>query len=141
MIKKSVIKESVIKESIIKETMFVIAVPDLKKSAEFYQDVLGFQVSEIGDPGWRMYVKDSCHIMAGECADAIPPNKLGDHSYFCYLVVESADDYYSEIKINHAKSTSNTTEIPNPPEDKPWQMREFALTTIDGHRIMIGERL
>jgi len=118
----------------IKETMFVIAVPDLKRSADYYQDILGFQVSEIGDAGWRMYVRDNCHIMAGNCPDAIKPNQLGDHSYFCYLVVESADDYYSEL-------ISNEAEISNPPEDKPWQMREFAITTIDGHRIMVGERL
>ncbi len=118
----------------IKETMFVIAVPDLKKSADFYQNVLGFNVSEIGDPGWRMYVKDNCQIMAGDCPDAISPQKLGDHSYFCYLVVESADDYYAEL-------ISKNAEITNAPEDKPWQMREFAITTIDGHRIMVGERL
>jgi len=41
----------------IKESMFVIAVPDLKKSAAFYQDVLGFQIAEIGDGGWRMYMR------------------------------------------------------------------------------------
>jgi len=118
----------------IKETMFVIAVPDLAKSAVYYQDVLGFQVSEIGDPGWRMFAKDACHIMAGNCPGAMPPNELGDHSYFCYLVVASVDDYYSEL-------ISNKAEISQPPEDKPWQMREFGITTIDGHRIMVGERL
>ncbi len=114
--------------------MFVIAVPDLQKSADFYQKVLGFDIAEIGDPGWRMYVKDSCHIMAGDCPDAIAPNELGDHSYFCYLVVENADDYYAEL-------ISNNAEISKPPEDKPWQMREFAITTVDGHRIMVGEQL
>lgn len=125
--------------------MFVIAVPDLQKSADFYQKVLGFRVAEIGDPDWRMYVKDNCHIMAGNCPDAIPPNELGDHSYFCYLVVESADEYYAEIKKNlselHFGLQSDKSMIAAPPEDKPWQMREFALTTIDGHRIMVGERL
>jgi len=118
----------------IKEAMFVIAVPDLKKSADFYQNILGFEVSEIGDDGWRMYTKDSCNIMAGDCPEAIKPNELGDHSYFCYLVVESADAYYKEL-------ISNNAEIAKPPEDKPWQMREFGITTIDGHRIMVGERL
>lgn len=118
----------------IKETMFVIAVLNLQKSSDFYQNILGFDVAEIGDDGWRMYVKDDCHIMAGNCPDAIAPNELGDHSYFCYLVVESADNYYAEL-------ISNKAELSKPPEDKPWQMREFAITTIDGHRIMVGERL
>ncbi|MEH6456735.1 MAG: VOC family protein [Cocleimonas sp.] len=118
----------------INEAMFVIAVPDLERSADYYKNMLGFQVEEIGDPGWRKYSRDNCHIMAGNCPDAIPPNGLGDHSYFCYLVVESANDYYAELIVNKA-------EISKPPEDKPWQMREFAITTIDGHRIMVGERL
>jgi len=118
----------------IKEAMFVIAVPDLKKSAEYYQDVLGFDVAEIGDDGWRMYSKDSCKIMAGNCPEAIPPNELGDHSYFCYLVVESADDYYAQLQANGA-------ELSKEPQNKPWQMREFPIKTIDGHRIMVGERL
>lgn len=40
-------------------TMFVLAVPDLEVSGAFYRDVLGFDVREIGDPGWRMFVRDS----------------------------------------------------------------------------------
>jgi catechol 2,3-dioxygenase-like lactoylglutathione lyase family enzyme len=118
----------------IKESMYVIAVPSLEDSAKFYRDVLGFKVHEIGDPGWRMYVKDNCHIMAGECPDAIPPRELGDHSYFAYLVVESAEEYFDQIK-------SNDVEIIKTIKDEPWNMREFAIRTIDGHRIMIGQRL
>jgi len=66
----------------IKQSMFVLAVPDLQVSAAYYRDVLGFEIREIGDDGWRMYVRDHCRIMAGECPDAIPPAELGDHSYY-----------------------------------------------------------
>lgn len=118
----------------IKDSMFVIAVPDLEKSADFYRDVLEFDVNEMGDPGWRMYVKDACHIMAGECADAIPPAELGDHSYFCYLVVDNASEYYEQL-------LSKKAEIIKDLKDEPWNMKEFALRTVDGHRIMVGERL
>jgi catechol-2,3-dioxygenase len=64
--------------TMISETMYVLAVPDLARSAEFYSRVLGFEVRETGDPGWRMFVKDGCRIMAGECPDAIPPRDLGN---------------------------------------------------------------
>jgi len=37
-----------------KGARYVIAVPDLQASAEFYRTVLGFEVHEIGDPGWRL---------------------------------------------------------------------------------------
>ena len=114
-------------------TMYVIAVPNLARSAAFYGDVLGFDVRDMGDPGWRMFVKDSCRIMAGECPDAIPPAELGDHSYFGYLVVDSVDDYYQRV-------CSNGTEIVKALRDEPWGMREFGLRTVDGHRIMIGSQ-
>jgi predicted enzyme related to lactoylglutathione lyase len=66
----------------ITSTMFVIAVNDLAASAQYYHEVLGFTVREIGDDGWRIFEKDDCQIMAGHCADAIPARELGDHSYF-----------------------------------------------------------
>jgi predicted enzyme related to lactoylglutathione lyase len=118
----------------IRGTMYVLAVPDLARSADFYRDVLGFEVREIGDPGWRMFVKDSCRIMAGECADAMPPADLGDHSYFGYFVVDGVDDYYGRV-------CSKNVEIIKPLRDEPWGMREFGLRTFDGHRIMIGSRI
>jgi len=118
----------------IKSSMFVLAVPDLEKSATFYREVLGFDIHEIGDPGWRMYVRDDCHIMAGECPDATPPVELGEHSYFGYLVVENAEEYFSQI-------TSHDVEVLKSIKDEPWGMREFAIRTVDGHRIMIGQRL
>lgn len=49
----------------IKHHMYVLAVPDLERSAAFYRDVLGFSIHEMGDPGWRMYVRDGHRIMIG----------------------------------------------------------------------------
>ena len=51
---------------------YVLAVPDLDRSAAFYRDALGFTVHAMGDPGWRLFVKDECRIMAGACPDALP---------------------------------------------------------------------
>lgn len=114
--------------------MFVLAVPNLQVSASYYRDVLGFAIREIGDPGWRMYVRDNCRIMAGECTDAIPPVELGDHSYYGYFVVDDAQSYFDEV-------TANGAEILKALRDEPWGMREFALRTADGHRIMFGQDL
>ena len=88
----------------------------------------------MGDPGWRMYVRDECRIMAGECPDAIPPAELGDHSYFAYLVVDDVDAW-------HGRVASAGAEIIKALASEPWGMREFGLRTIDGHRIMIGQDL
>jgi predicted enzyme related to lactoylglutathione lyase len=113
-------------------SMYVLAVPDLARSGAFYARVLGFEVREMGDPGWRMLVKDQCRIMAGECPDALPAAELGDHSYFAYLVVDDIEPYYRQVAASGA-------EIIKPLREEPWGMREFGLRTIDGHRLMVGQ--
>ena len=118
----------------IRRTMFVLAVPDLARSAAFYRDVLGFEIQELGDPGWRMYIQDECRIMAGHCPDATPPLHLGDHSYFAYLVVDNVDAY-------HERVASAGAEIVKRLATEEWGMREFGLRTVDGHRIMVGQDL
>ncbi len=118
----------------IKRTMFVLAVPHLDASAEFYRDALGFEVHEIGDPGWRILERDGCRIMVGECPDAIPPAELGDHSYYAYFVVD-------DVAADYRRATDYGAEVLSPVTDKPWGMREFSLRTADGHRIMFGQPL
>ena len=119
-----------------KPSYYVLAVPDLQRSAAFYREVLGFDVRESGDPGWLFFRRDAVTIMAGLCPDAIPAGELGDHSYFAYLVVAGIDAIYahaqSEIEAQGGKLLKKL-------RDEPWGMREFALRTVDGHRIMIGE--
>jgi predicted enzyme related to lactoylglutathione lyase len=117
----------------ITSTMYVLAVPSLARSEAFYRDVLGFEVREMGDPGWRMFVKDTCRIMAGECPDAMAAAELGDHSYFGYFVVDGIDDYYGRV-------CSRGAELIKPLRDEAWGMREFGLRTVDGHRIMFGSQ-
>ena len=118
----------------IQRSMYVIAVPDFDRSIPFYRDALGFEIREIGDPGWRMYVRDDCRVMAGECVDAIPPSELGDHSYYAYFVVD-------DIEAEHRRVTDYGAELIKPLRDEPWGMREFGVRTSDGHRIMIGQEI
>ena len=115
-------------------SMHVLAVPDLARSAEFYSRGLGFEVREVGDPGWRLFVNGQCRIMAGECPGALPAVELGDHSYFAYLTVDDVDEY-------HRRACDHAVELTKPLRDEPWGMREFGLRTVDGHRIMVGQPL
>ena len=114
--------------------MYVLAVPDLTRSGAFYRDVLGFEVHEMGDPGWRMFVRDACRIMAGECPNAMPAAQTGDHSYFAYLEVDDVDAWYQSV-------TGAGADICKQLASEPWNMREFGVRTVDGHRIMIGQDL
>ena len=116
----------------ITKTSFVIAVPDLQKSAAFYRDVLGFAIHTVSHPGWLFYRRGACTIMAGECRDAMPPSQLGDHSYFAYLEVDDVDPLHQSVCEAGAKLCKTL-------RNEPWQMREFGVVTADGHRIMFGE--
>ena len=115
----------------IERSRFVIAVHDLERSADYYRDVLGFEIREIGDPGWRFFIKDECFIMAGSCPESLSPAELGDHSYFAYLQVDDVDQMYNDLKSKGAVIIKDL-------QDEPWLMREFGIRTIDGHRIMFG---
>jgi len=57
---------------------------------------------------------------------------LGDHSYFAYLEVDDADEYYAQISGRGA-------EVIKPIKSEPWDMREFGVRTNEGHRIMFGQ--
>ena len=69
--------------------------------------------------------------MVGECPDALSPAALGDHSYFAYLEVDDIDEL-------HASVAARGAEVVKPLRTEPWGMCEFAIRTIDGHRIMFG---
>ena len=115
----------------ITQTRFVIAVADLARSGAFYRDLLGFDIREIGDDGFRFFESGACTIFAGACPDAPPAHAIGDHSYFAYFVVDDVDAY-------HARAIAHGAEIVKALADEPWDMREFGLRTVDGHRIMLA---
>jgi catechol 2,3-dioxygenase-like lactoylglutathione lyase family enzyme len=111
---------------------FVLAVKDLKKSAEYYQNQLGFKTLWAGE-GWHFLDREKFVVMLGECANEPSAFETGDHSYFAYIDVENIDELYLEY-------SSKEVEIRSKPEDKPWGQREFSIRTIDGHRIMFGQQ-
>jgi catechol 2,3-dioxygenase-like lactoylglutathione lyase family enzyme len=119
--------------STILKNHYVLAVHDVRRSAEFYVRMLGFRI--VAEPdGWIFVEKDGCMIMLGECPDDMHPSELGCHNYFAYLRVTDADRYYDEL-------TAKGADILSKIEDKPWNMREFSLRTSDGHRITVGHLL
>ncbi|HNV29612.1 MAG TPA: VOC family protein [Cyclobacteriaceae bacterium] len=120
-------------KSRMKGSRYVLAVKNLKESADFYKSKLGFKTLWAQD-GWHFLIRDSVKIMIGECPDEQPASEIGDHSYFAYFEIEKIDDLYQEYKLNNVKVLSDI-------EDKPWGQREFSIRTIDGHRITFGEEI
>jgi catechol 2,3-dioxygenase-like lactoylglutathione lyase family enzyme len=112
---------------------FVLAVPDLDKSAGYFRDVLGFRVQWEESRDWRLVERGAVRVMLGHCPDDMRPADLGSHSWFGYLEVDDIDALRSEITARGATCSA--------PKDQPYGMREIVVTTIDGHRIVFGQEL
>lgn len=111
----------------------VLAVRDLSASVRFYVEKLGF-TEDLRVDGWAFVSRGACRLRLGHCPDVVPMSQAPDHSWFAYLHVSDADALYRDyvergVEIWHALA------------DKSWGMREFAVVTPDGHRIVFGERM
>ena len=114
-------------------TRHVLAVKDLKESAGYFIDKLGFK-RDFTDDGWEFLSLGSFRVMLGECPDEVPARETNNHSYFAYVEVDNVDSLCGDMKERGA-------EIIHDLEDKPWAMREFGVITPEGHRIMFGQNL
>jgi catechol 2,3-dioxygenase-like lactoylglutathione lyase family enzyme len=110
---------------------FVLAVPDLASSADYYRDVLGFRVLWEEGTDWRLVERNNVRVMLGHCPRDLRPSEIGSHNWFGYLSVDDVDSLYSELAARGAACT--------PPTDKAYGMREIVVTTPDGHRIVFGQ--
>jgi catechol 2,3-dioxygenase-like lactoylglutathione lyase family enzyme len=113
---------------------FVLAVPDLPSTVGYFVDVLGFRREWADGENWQTVSRDGVRLMIGHCPDAMSPTEIGDHSYFAYWHSDDIDRLHDEIAPRGAI-------IRQRPTDKPWGMREMAIATPDGHRIMVGQRI
>ena len=114
-------------------TRYVLAVKNLQRSGDYYKNTLGFKTLW-QDDGWHFLIRDNVKIMLGECPEEKAADEIGDHSYFGYFEIEGIDTLYNEYK---ARGVMFLRDI----ENKPWGQREFAIRTIDGHRITFGQEI
>jgi predicted enzyme related to lactoylglutathione lyase len=110
---------------------FVLAVPDLARSAAYYRDVLGFQVRWEDASDWRLIERDGVRVMLGHCPRDMRPSELGSHNWFGYLEVDDVDALHAEITARGATCSA--------PKVTHYGMREIVVTTVDGHRIVFGQ--
>ncbi|WP_437890835.1 hypothetical protein [Phytobacter sp. V91] len=61
---------------------YVLAVRNLRRSAFWFRDVLGFELMWPEGRGWQLAKRGSVRIMLGECPDAAKAADLGDHSKY-----------------------------------------------------------
>ncbi len=112
---------------------YVLAVQELDRSLTYYNQVLGFKTT-FHDQGWGFVRRDDVLIMLGECPDSPAASELGNHSYFAYWEVSDVEAYFEEFSTKGAQLRTKIIE-------QPWGMKEFALETVDGHRLMVGQQI
>jgi len=112
-------------------TQHVLAVKDIERSEGYFLDKLGFSV-RFRVEGWSFLSLGSFHIMLGHCPDEISARETHEHSYFAYVNCVGIDEIYSDYLGRGA-------DIFQAVADKSWGMREFGVTTPEGHKIMFGE--
>ncbi|MEJ7622643.1 MAG: VOC family protein [Pyrinomonadaceae bacterium] len=112
-------------------TRHVLAVKDLAVETDYYINKLGFE-RDFTAPGWEFLSFGEFKVMLGECSHATLARDTGDHSYFAHVMVENIDEVNAEFKANGAEFTQNIA-------NKPWGIREFSVSTPDGHRLTYGQ--
>jgi hypothetical protein len=101
---------------------FVLAVPDLRASAAYFRDVLGFRVLWDEAPDWRLVERDGLRVMLGHSPRDLRPAELGSHHWFGYLNVDGVDALHDELTARGAMCTQ--------PTDKPYGMRSSSLRRL-----------
>ena len=110
---------------------FVLAVPDMRATADYFRDILGFRIQWEDATDWRLVERNGVRVMIGHCPGDIRPADLGSHNLFGYLGVDDVDALHKELSARGAVCT--------PPKTMPYGMREIIVTTPDGHRIVFGQ--
>ncbi len=113
---------------------YVLAVYDLARETAYFVDILGFSSDWSEDDNWQTVMRGGVRLMIGKCPDAIPVAQLGDHNYFGFFATDDVDALYAEFKDRGAL-------IRTVPADKPWGLREMAVATPEGYRMMFAQSI
>jgi uncharacterized glyoxalase superfamily protein PhnB len=110
----------------------VFPVDDATKTANYYRDVLGFEIRFlVGDPPFYAAVqREGVRIHLSEREDTrrrIEPSIV-------YIFVSEIDELYEELRGKGVQMFS-------PPEDQAYGVREFEMSDINGHFLVFGQLL
>lgn len=98
-----------------------LPVADVERAQQHYRDALGFEI------GWLYPGKDIGAVSRGDVVIFFrrrqPPFEPAVH----WVFAEDIEASYRELQSSGAK-------IAEPLETKPWGLRQFTVTDVDGNR-------
>ncbi|MHA7843283.1 MAG: bleomycin resistance protein [Winogradskyella sp.] len=108
----------------------VLASLNIKKTVDFYKTKLGFNKVGYLDDNYAVIARDNFVVHFWKCNDKINPENTS-----CYVDVEDIDTLYEELKDFDVIHPNGKL------ENKPWEMREFAILDLDGNMIKFGQEI
>ncbi len=105
----------------------ILHVKDMAAALAYYRDVLGFTVSFSWDdpPHYVCLCLGDCAIHLNAYEPPACPSRV---AIFC----KGIDALYAQLAARGAN-------IVEPIDDRPYGMRDFAITDADGHRLIFGQ--
>lgn len=117
----------------------VLLTKDIKKTAEYYKNYLGFRTEEHFDSSeqFAALYRDETEIIIVQAkfGEVLSNRCKFGAGYDVYLVpesIEGVDDIFEQLKEKGVK-------IDSPPSLKPYGSYEFSIEDIDGHIIGFGQ--
>ena len=119
-----------------------LLVRDVKKSTEFYRDVLGFMMGEtVPDKEPFVFVwmkRDQVSVFLNDIKAAVddyPPaaSMPPGGTAAIFFVIDNVDDYHAQV--------APKAKVIMPLKTQFYGLREFAVTDPDGHIITFAERV
>ena len=111
-------------------TMPVLDCADFAACLAFYKDKLGFSAATWGEPvSFAILQRGTASI-----ALAAAENPAVSRNWAAYIYVADADATYAEL-------LSHGTPIAEPPENRPYNCREFVVDDPTGHMLAFGQVL
>jgi catechol 2,3-dioxygenase-like lactoylglutathione lyase family enzyme len=118
-------------------------VPDVVGTAEYYQDVLGFQITGYWDgerasveteppPVFGIVERDQVQIFFNQAGHASPRTGRAAGAYDAYLRVRGLDALAAELRARGA-------EILDGPEERSYGQRELVVRDCNGLILAFGE--
>jgi predicted enzyme related to lactoylglutathione lyase len=113
-----------------------IVISDIKKSKQFFKDVLGLTlVNETPEYGWMELVgkEGGCSLGVGQSRGEHPVEKLGQNTVLTFTV----DDLVKTIKELQAKGVTFIDEI----VEVPGHVKMITFVDPDGNKFQLCEQL
>lgn len=120
-------------------------VPDVRRTAEYYRDVLGFRIAGYWDgrsatpdangaPLFGIVQRDGIQVFFNRADGAMPRGGRAEGAYDVYIRVRGLDALAAELRQRGA-------DIVDGPEDREYGQREVVVRDCNGLMIGFGEEL